>query len=49
MCIEYLSSASATVTLIYTGTFVSVENLCLAGQNGTCARVVRANVNIKRY
>jgi hypothetical protein len=46
MCREYPTLPSVTVTLIYTGTFVSVQNLCLAVQNGRCVQVIHTKGNI---
>jgi len=46
MCIEYPTLSSVTVTLIYTGIFVSVQNLCLAVQNGICTQVIHAKGHI---
>jgi hypothetical protein len=45
MCIEYPTLSSVTVTLIYMGIFVSVQNLCLAVQNSSCVQVIHAKGN----
>jgi len=46
MCIEYPTLSPVTVRLIYTAIFVSVQNLCLAVQNGSCFQVIHAKGNI---
>lgn len=46
MCIEYPTLSSVTVTLIYMGIFVNLQNLCLDVQNGSCVQLIHAKGNI---